>query len=64
MLKDQTQKKSRTLLFPELICVFLLGPPTPRVSQRKNFVSGPVEFEVLMCGGLCMKFLAAIFPGN
>ena len=39
-------------------------PPTPRVSQWKNFGSRRVEFEVLMCGGICVKFLAAIFPGN
>ena len=41
-----------------------LGPPIPRVAQWKNFGPKSVEFEVLMCGGISVKFLAAIFPGN
>ena len=43
---------------------FFLGPPAPRVSQWKNFGSRRVEFEVLMCGGICVKFPAAFFPGK
>ena len=38
------------------------APPTPRV--LKDFGSRHVEFEVLICGGDCVKFLEAIFPGN
>ena len=36
----------------------------PEYRSERIFVSDPVEFEVLMCGGFCMKYLAAIFPGN
>ena len=33
--------------------------------MKEFFVSGPVEFEVLMCcGGIYVKFLAPIFPGG
>ena len=39
----------------------IFGPPTPRVSQWKNIGSGSVEFKVLTCGGICVKFLEGIF---
>ena len=41
-----------------------LGHPNSQSLAVKNFGSRRVEFEVLMCGGICVKFLAAIFPGN
>ena len=39
----------------------LLGsPPSLLPRSAKNFGSRRVEFEALMCGGICVKFLAAI----
>ena len=40
------------------------GPTNSQSIAMKEFWFNRVEFEVLMCGGICVKFLAANFPGN
>ena len=41
-----------------------LGPTNSRSIAVKEFWFSRVEFEVLMCGGICVKFIVANFPGN
>ena len=40
------------------------GPTNSQSIAVKEFWFSRVEFEVLMCGGICVKFLVANFPGN
>ena len=42
----------------------MLGPTNSQSIDVKEFWFSRVEFEVLMCGGICVKFLVADFPGN
>ena len=41
-----------------------IGPTNSQSIAVKEFWFSRVEFEVLMCGGICVKFLAANSPGN
>ena len=59
-------KGNRTQKFM-FLCIFLpefLGSANSQSIAVKEFWFSHVEFEVLMCGGICVKFLVANFPGN
>ena len=41
-----------------------LGPTNSQSIAVKEFWFSRVEFEVVMCGGVCVNFFVANFPGN